>query len=310
MNVITDYKGRQLFLSRDDEKNLSPLVYHIDEKRVQAWEQYPGYQVVAWHAGAGLLVLNSPWIQGGRKLVTNLLVMRPATQEVVYSTNRHMYYNAVFNASGSHLLLEAYNQKLAWVELSTGEMVEELKPELRLDNGTFNPHQNLFYFPLENKKSWLQVDGSTFAGTLIKTPYPHRAHKVRYVEALQRYLLLTEGNILICCDEQLKTLWQRNFSEMGDDTGTVFGSDILVTEDNERICISASSTESNRWGADFVLDMHTGEPLHIIQGYHQQGRVAGSYFGRQVLLHPMKVMDLDTGTVEAWTLPDFLPGFK
>ncbi|HEY9260942.1 hypothetical protein [Chitinophaga sp.] len=310
MNVITDNKGRQLFLSRDDEENVAPLVYHIDEKRLQAWQQYPGYQVIAWHAGTGLLVLNSAWIQGGRKLVTNLIVMRVATQEVVYSTNRHMYYNAVFNAGGSHLLLEAYNQKLAWVDLSTGEIVAELKPEVRLYNGTFNPHQNLFYFPLENKKSWLQVDGATFAGTLIKTPYPHRAHKVTYVEALQRYLLLTEGNILICCDGELKILWQRNFSEMGDDTGVVFGSDILVTEDQERICISASATESNRWGADFVLDMNTGEPRHIIQGYHMRGRIAGSYFGRQVLLHPMKLMDLDTGEVEAWTLPEFLPGFK
>lgn len=310
MKLITDYKGRQLFLSRNDEKNVAPLVYHIADQRVQAWEQYPGYEVVAWHSGVGLLVLNSPLIKGSRKLVTNLVVMRLATQEVVYSTDRHMYYNAVFNAGGSHLLLEAYSQKQAWVDLATGAIVAELKPEVRQYNGTFNPHQNIFYFPLENKKAWLQVDGSTFEGTLIKTPYPDRAHKVIYVEALRQYLLLTEGNILICCDDQLKTIWQRNFSEMGDDAGSVFGSDILVTEDHELVCISASSTESNRWGADFVLDIKTGEPRHIIQGYHQQGRVAGSYFGRRVLLHPMKVMDLETGAVEAWTLPDFLPGFK
>lgn len=310
MKNITDYKGRQLFLSRDDEKEVAPLAYYIDEQRVQAWPQYPGYQVVTWHAGTGLLVLNSPWITGGRKLVTNLVVMRVATQEVAFSTNPHMYYNAVFNNSGSYLLVEAYNQKPAWIDISTGDIVAELKPELRLADGTFNPHSNTFYFPLEKKKAWLAVDGASFTGTLMKTPFPDRVHKVQYVASLKQYLVLTEGNVLLCCDDQLKPVWQRNFSEMGSDSGNIFGSDMLVTEDQELVCVSASATEGNRWGADYVLDLKTGEPRYIVQGYHMRGRIAGSYFGRQVLLHPMKVMDLETGTVASWTLPDFLPGFK
>lgn len=310
MNIITDYKNRQLFLSRDEEKTVAPLVYNIDTQRMQAWEQYPGYSVVAWHADSGLLVLNSPWIHGSRKLVTNLVVMRPETQEIVYSTNRHMYYNAVFDGTANHLLLEAYNQKPAWIALPTGNIVAELKPELRLDNGTFNPHKNLFYFPPEKKKVWLEVDGSSFAGTLVKTPYPDRVHKLRYVAALRQFLLLTEGSVLICCDDQFNTIWQRNFSQMGNDSGHVYGSDLLVTEDHELVCISASSTEGNRWGADYVLDMKTGEPRHIIQGAHLRGRITGGYFQRQVFLYPMKLLDLDTGMVTAFTLPDFLPGFK
>ncbi|MBO9732595.1 MAG: hypothetical protein J7623_28385 [Chitinophaga sp.] len=310
MNNITDYKSQQLFLSRDDEKEMAPLVYYVNESRVQAWPQYPGYRVVAWHAGSGLLVLNSPWIKGARKLVTNLVVMRVATQEVLFSTNRHMYYNAVFDNSGQHLLVEAYNQKPAWINISTGDIVAELKPELRLAVGTFNPHTNTFYFPLEKKKAWLAVDGATFTGIVMKTPYPDRVYKVVYIADLRQYLVLTDGNILLCCDDQLRPIWQRNFSAMGNDAGSIFGSDILVTEDQELVCVSASATAGNEWGADFVLDINTGEPRYILQGYYMRGRIAGSYFGRQVLVHPMKVMGLETGVVTPWTLPDFLPGFK
>jgi hypothetical protein len=310
MNVITDYIGRQLFLSRDEDKATPPLVYHIDDNSVQVWSQYPGYQVVAWHAGAGLLVLNSQWITGGRKLVTRLVVMRPNTQEEVYSTNRHMYYHAVFNSSGSHLLLEAYGQKPAWVDISTGEIVAELKPELRLVNGTFNHHKNIFYFPPEKKKVWLEVDGATFTGTMVKSPFADKVYNMHYIAPLQQFLLLTEGNVLIFCDDQFNPLWERNFKAMGDNSGHIIGSDLLVTEDEQLVCISASSTQGNSWGADFVLDLKTGEPVNIIQGVQYRGRITGGYFNRQVLLYTMQLMHLETGVVEPFTLPDFLPGFK
>lgn len=301
MNIITDYKSRQLFFSRSEEKTAAPLLYDTTDERIQEWPEYPGYSVVAWHAGTRRLVLNSPWIKGSRKLVTHLVVINADTSEVVYSTDRHMYYNALFNGGGTHLLLEAYNQKPLWVNVLTGDAGAVLPSEIRLADGTYNPEQDVFYFPLEKKKAYLRVDGVDFSSSQVKTPYPDKVSKIIFSNG--QYLVLTEGNILFCCDQQFQPLWQRNFSDMGDHSGRA--TSVLVTEDDQLLCISASSTETNRWGVEYVLYKQTGEVRNIIPGEQGQGRVVGGYFDHRVLLYTMKLMDLETGAVA-----HFLPGFK
>lgn len=303
MNIITDYKSRQLFLSQSEQKTAAPLLYDTTDQRIQEWPEYPGYSVVAWHSGTRQLVLNSPWIHGSRKLVTNLVVINVDTSEVVYRTGRHMYYNALFNGAGTHLLLEAYNQKPLWVNVLTGDAGAVLPSEIRLANGTYNPEQDVFYFPLEKKKAYLRVDGLDFSSSLVKTPYPDKVNKINFSNG--QYLVLTEGNILFCCDQQFQPLWQRNFSEMGDHSGMVAGTDLLVTEDGELLCISAGSTETNTWGVEYVLYKQTGEVRNIIPGEQGRARVSGGYFGRQVFLYTMKLLDLETGAIA-----HFLPGFK
>lgn len=303
MNIILDYKSRQVFLSRRDGEGIAPLLYDTTNERVQLWEQYPGYSLVTWHPGNRWIVLNSPWIKGSRKLVTQLVVMHIDTQEVLYTTNRHMYYNAVFNGPGTHILLEAYNQKPSWVDIATGETVAVIPSELRLADGTYDQQQDVFYFPMEKKKAYIRVDGATFTCTQVKTPYKDQVSKITWWEG--QYFILTHGNLLFCCDQQFQVQWQRNFSEMGGDSGNIHGTDILITEDNTLLCLSASSTEANRWGVEYVLNRQTGEIHKIIQNEEGRGRVSGAYFHHRILLYTMKELDLDTGAVH-----DFLPGFK
>ncbi|SEW51896.1 hypothetical protein [Chitinophaga arvensicola] len=303
MEVITDFESRQLFLSRSGEKTAAPLLYNSKDEQVQQWPQYPGYSVIAWHPATRRLVLNSQWIKGSRKLVTRLVVMNIDTQEEVYSTERHMYYNALFNGAGTHLLLEAYNQKPLWVDLLTGDAIAVLPSEIRLANGTYNPEQDVFYFPLEKKKAYLRVDGADFSSSLVKTPYSDKVDQLVFTNG--QYLVLTEGNLLFCCDQQFRPIWQRNFSDMGGDSGRVTGTGLVVTEDDQLLCISASSTESNRWGVEYILYKQTGEVRNTLPGEQGRGRVAGGYFDHQVLLFTMKLLDLQTGAVA-----DFLPGFK
>lgn len=303
MNILTDYKNRQLFLSREDEEGTVPQWYDMIHERMQLWEQYPGYNVVAWHPGNRLLVLNSPLIIGSRKLVSRLVVMDIDTQEERYSTNRHLYYNALFNSAGTHILLEAYGQKPSWVDIATGEIVAVVPSTVRLGDGTYDPVQDVFYFPMEKKKAYIRVDGANFTCTIVKTPYPDLVSKITWWNG--QYLILTQGNILFCCDQQFQPLWQRNFSDLGGDSGQVHGTDILVTEDDELICLSASASEANEWGVEYVLDRKTGAVRNIIQSRRGRGRITGAYFHHHVFLYTMKLLDLDTGVVD-----NFLPGFK
>lgn len=303
MNIITDYKNRQLFLSSIDEKGAAPLWYDTTHERVQLWKQYPGYSVVAWHPGNRWLVLNSPMIIGSRKLVSRMVVMNIDTQEELYSANRHLYYNALFNSAGTHILLEAYSQKPVWVDIATGETVAVVPSAVRLGDGTYDPFQDVFYFPMEKQKAYIRVDGADFTCTKVKTPYPDLVSKITWWNG--QYLILTHGNVLFCCDQQFQPLWQRNFSDLGGDSGQVHGTDILVTEDDALICLSAGATESNGWGVEYVLDRKTGAVRNIIQSEQGRGRIIGAYFHHYVLLYTMKLLNLDTGAVEA-----FLPGFK
>ncbi|MGF6849200.1 hypothetical protein QFZ51_004435 [Chitinophaga sp. W3I9] len=303
MNIITDYKNRQLFLSRDDDEGTAPQWYDTINERIQLWEQYPGYSVVAWHPGNRLLVLNSPLIIGSRKLVSRLVVMNIDTQKELYSTSRHLYYNAFFNGAGTHILLEAYSQKPSWVDIATGEIVAVVPFGLRLADGTYDPFQDVFYFPMEKQKAYIRVDGADFTCTKVKTFYPDLVSKITWWNG--QYLILTQGNILFCCDQQFQPLWQRSFSDLGGDSGQVHGTDILVTEDDELICLSASASETNGWGVAYVLDRKIGAVRNIIQGERGRGRITGAYFHHQVFLYTMKLLDLNTGAVH-----DFLPGFK
>ena len=279
---------------------MAPLICNRTGTINTVLDQYPGYRCVDWHSEKSLLILVSQMYSGSRKLVSNMIVLQVDTGHVLFSSDKHLYYQALFNAAGTHVLLEAFKQKPVWVELSSGAIVNTLPVEIRLMNGTYRHEQNQLYLPLENKKAWLQVDGSLFTSTLVKTPFAGRVSKMHYRNG--RFLLLTEDDKLFCCDEQFKTLWQCNFLELGKDAGRVYGSDILVTEDGTLVSVSASATEANGWGAEYVLDIENGTVKQVIQNYQGRGRVAGSYFGRELMLHSQRLLHLDTGEVK-----DFSP---
>lgn len=73
---------------------------------------------------------------------------------------------------------------------------------------------------------------------------------------------------------------------------------ILITKQKlDFLKKTSTSTKTNNWGAEFVINSENGELINQIEGNQFRGRFATNYFDNKVLLHTFKTIDLLTGEV-------------
>ncbi|MCU0352966.1 MAG: hypothetical protein MUD08_04380 [Cytophagales bacterium] len=169
--------------------------------------------------------------------------------------------------------------------------------------GDLDRRTNAFYAPSLSVKDTCHVFDFTTETTTTQTfGVEGKIARLRFSIDSAFVYLTTEANVLHCFDRNLQPVWQTDFKRLGKQGGRIYPSGIFSSEDGKLLCLCAVDTETNNWGADYVIDASNGEIVKQIEGYQFRGRLACDFFGNKLLTYNLTTLDLITGEVSAKTI--------
>lgn len=107
---------------------------------------------------------------------------------------------------------------------------------------------------------------------------------------------------MYCFDINYKIKWSKDFNYLGKEGDRISPSYLFITEDEQFLCVTASATETNNWGAEYVVDSTNGEIVRQIESYQFRGRFKSDFFDNKVLLYNLKTIDLMSGQVSDFAI--------
>jgi len=225
---------------------------------------------------------------------TDLVVIEHDTNTVLLNNYKYYVYDIAFDITGSKLLVVANNKKPFCLDIIKNEIIAELPKLIRLYKGDLDLQNDTFLAPCEQKKETCYLFNFKTGQTDVqKIGTKEIISRVKYSVDFTSIYVITETNILYCFDRNFKTKWSKDFNSLG----RINSSEIFSTEDGNYVAVYSTSTKTNNWGAEFVINSEDGELINQIEGYQFRGRFATNYFDNKVLLHTFKTTDLLTGEV-------------
>lgn len=230
---------------------------------------------------------------------TELVIMEYKNQKVLFNTHDYYVYDTTFNSNGDKILVVANKKKPFCYDLKLDKIIAELPKQIRTYKGDLDLEKDIFIAPCEQKKDTCYLFNFKTAETIAqKFGTKEIISRVKYSPDFTSIYLITETNILYCFDRGFNIKWHKDFNNLG----RINSSDIFSTEDGNYLSVYSTSTKTNNWGEEFVINSKNGELINQIQGYQFRGRFATNYFENKVLLNTFKTIDLLTGKVSEKTI--------
>lgn len=227
---------------------------------------------------------------------THVVVL--AGQDVLFNTKDYFIYDIAFNATGEQMLVVAEKKKPFCYHLGTQQLTAELPMHIRLYKGDLDPQGDVYLVPCDKTKDTCYLYSfATGTTTVIKMGTNALIARAKFSVDLERIYLVTETNILYCVDGTYQLIWQKDFNYLGKAGGRINPSDIFTSEDGKLLLLCTSSSETNSWGAEYVVDSANGEIVNQIENYQYRGRVGAPFFGHKVLTHKLTTLDMVTGEI-------------
>lgn len=289
---------RGLFEYQKDRNEEGLMLYDFLEERVIRFADYKEWRINAISPDGKYIAINKI-SETTRAFKTDFAILRVDTQEQVFFTNTYFIYDAEFSLDSDKVLIVAHNKKPFCLDLVTKEIIAEMPKNIRTYQGSFNKEKNQFIAPSETFKNTLYLfDFASGETEKIKTSLKEKIGKVEYTNDSQHLIALTESSIVYCLDLSYKVIWSVDFNTLLESSVRINSSSMLLSEDNQYLMLEASSTETNNWGAEFVLNVKTGVLVNTVEGYQYRGRIQDALFDNEVLLYTYHTLDMLTGEVK------------
>ncbi|MFH7011380.1 hypothetical protein ACHRV5_05870 [Flavobacterium sp. FlaQc-52] len=229
---------------------------------------------------------------------TDLVITDHENETVLLNTDNYCIYDVEFNAKGNKIIIVASKKKPFCYDLSLQQITAELPKQIRTYKGDLDPENDTFLAPCENTKDTCYLfNFATGKTESIKFGTKAMIGRIKFSVDFTFIYLITETNVLYCFDRDYKIKWYKDFNYLGKDGGRINSSDIFQTENGQLLALYASSTESNSWGAEYVVDATNGEIVNQIEAYQFRGGFSSDFFENKVLLYTHNTIDLITGKV-------------
>ncbi|MDJ1484256.1 hypothetical protein QNI16_27410 [Cytophagaceae bacterium YF14B1] len=272
------------------------LIVDFSTNQQEPLIEYNDWEASSLSPDGKRIIIERPTIYKGASK-KEISVIDYQANQVVYNTSSYYVFDTAFNASGDKLLIVANKKKPFCYDLTSQQIVAELPHQIRLYEGDLDIHTDIFIAPVERLKGTCCVfDFKTGQTDSITVDTKARISNVKFSPDLSCIYAIA-NNSLYSLDRDYQIIWKKDFTYLGKKGGEINASDIFSSEDEKLLCLSASATETNQWGADYVVDSSSGEIIRQIEGYHLRGRIKSNYFGNQVLLATLTTLDLSTGLV-------------
>lgn len=229
---------------------------------------------------------------------TDLAIIEHESQKVLLNTNDYYVYDVEFSLKGDKILIVADKKKPFCYDLSLQQITAELPKQIRTYKGDLDVLNDTFIAPCEKSKDTCYLfDFKTGHTETIKLGIKEIICQIKFSVDASFIYLITETNVLYCLDRNYKIKWSKDFNFLGEQGGRINCSSIFQTENGQNLAVYTSSTETNQWGAEYVIDAATGEIIKQIEGYQFRGRFSSNFFENKILLYTYKTIDLITGEV-------------
>jgi WD40 repeat protein len=280
--------------SPNDKKEL--LVFDFQNQKKNYLENY-----LEWDAKCispnGERIIISTFSSYKRAERTDLVVMEHKNQNVLLNTHDYYVYDTEFNSNGNKILIVANAKKPFCYDLEKTKITAELPKQVRTYKGDLDLEKDVFVVPCEKMKDTCCLfDFNTGKTEIIKLGVKAVINHIKFSVDFSYVYAITEDNILYCFDRKFNIKWSKDFNYLGKKGGRIT-SDIYRTENGKYLAVYAPSTETNRWGAEYVIDCKNGEIVNQIEAFQFRGRFAAEFFDNKVLLYTFKTIDLTTGEI-------------
>lgn len=278
-----------------NEKGL--LVWNFSRKEGTYLEEYTDWEPCALSPNGKHLAIKIPCSHRGAYR-TELVVVTLPDKNSLLATKDYFVYDVAFDQPGNKLLIVPDKKKPFCYDLVTQQSIAELPGKIRLYKGAADPQKDAFLVPSDQLKGTCYVfDFTSLQTETIKTGIDVLISRMKYLADGDRVYAITDANTLYCFDRTFSIVWTKDFNYLGKQGGRINSSDIFSTEDGKLLCVYSTATETNPWGAEYVIDSTTGEIVRQIENYQFRGRIGCNFFDNKVLLHTGKTMDLATAEV-------------
>lgn len=293
---------RGLFELNKDHNAEGLMVYDFQEERCIRLDRYKEWRINAISLDGQYIAINKV-SETTKAYKTDFAIVKIDTQEEIFMTNKYCVYDAEFSLESDKVLLVVHNKKPFILDLSTGEIVAEMPKNIRTYQGSLNKATNQFIAPSETLKDTVYLfDFNTGETAKLKLGLKDKIVGMQYLHDQKHLIVITESSVIYCLDENYKVVWKTDFNTLFNYPVRINASRVLQTEDNRHIMLDTSSTETNDWGAEYVLDVETGRLANTIESYQYRGRVQDVFFDNKVLLYTYRTLDMLTGEVKDLTL--------
>lgn len=252
-------------------------------------KEYRGYSPFDISRDGRYLVLGSN-VTAKNRTRTILVVYDRERERPVYEGTGHLFSDARFDATGTRLIIQTLKKTFV-LDWGSGRTLTEWKADLFLTKGAMDYQMNRLYLPVDNGKRVLLYDWTTGAEREVAVE-GSKVTQMVYLDKLDRLILSTKDNRLICYDRELEApLWQQDCGAFRGGKSRIWPCPLHVTEDNARVCV----LESGGKGYGYVLATADGSLVDQLVFKKDTRRIACSWFGDEMLLHDKKLLNLATG---------------
>lgn len=274
-----------------------PVLADLDKGSKTKLKEYRGYSPFDISRDGRYLVLGSP-VTSKNRTRTTLVVYDRERERPAYEGTGHLFGDARFDATGTRLIIQTLKKTFV-LDWATGRTLGEWKEDLFLSKGTMDYRANRLYLPVDNGKRVLLYDVTTGARREVAME-GGKVTQMVYLDKLDRLILSTKDNRLICYDRELETpLWQQDCGAFRGGKSRIWPCPLHVTEDNAQVCV----LESGGKGYGYVLSTADGSLVDRLVFKKDARRIACAWFGDEMLLHNKKLLNLATGKRYRLKLP-------
>ena len=274
-----------------------PFIADLEQAKRTKLKNYSGYSPFDISRDGRFLALGSI-VTAKNRSRTTLTVYDRELERSVYEGSSHLYNDVRFDATGSRLFVQTLKKAFV-LDITSGQTLAEWKDDLFLSKGTSDYRSNRIYIPLDKGKRVLIYDfpsGSKREAVVEGG----KVTQMIYLDKLDRLILSTADNRLICYDPELTVpFWQQDAGQFRGGKNPIWPCPLHATEDNARICV----LETGGKGQGYVLSTLDGSLLEQLVFKKNAGRIACSWFGDEMLLLNKKLLNLATGERSRLTLP-------
>jgi len=298
VEVVVNRGARLAVFGFDGGKNGEvPFIADLEQDKRTKLKDYSGYSPFDISPDGRFLALGSI-VTAKNRTRTTLTVYDREQKCSVYEGSRHLYNDARFDATGSRLFVQTLKKAFV-LDINSGQTLAEWKDDLFLSKGTIDYRSNRIYIPLDKGKRVLIYDFTSGAKREAAVE-GGKVAQMLYLDKLDRLILSTQDNRLICYDPELTVpFWQQDACQFRGGKSRIWPCPLHATEDNARICV----LETGGKGHGFILSTWDGSLLEQLAFKKNAGRIACSWFGDEMLLLNKKLLNLATGKRCRLTLP-------
>lgn len=286
-----------LFGKNNPDKTKELFIYDFNNHNKKALDNYSDWKAkgISRDGKKIAIITISPSTRAYRD---HLIIMDHNNENILLDTHDYLIYDIEFNASGNQVLIIADKKKPFCYDLSLNKITAELPKLIRAYKGDLDIENDIFIAPCEKTKDTCYLFNFNNGKTeTIKFGTKEIITRVKYSIDYAFLYLITNSNLLYCFDRNYKLKWSKDFNSLGKAGGRINASKIFSTEDGKYLAVEASSTETNQWGAEYVIDSENGEIIKQIEGYQFRGRFSHDFFDNKILLYKYGTIDLLSGEV-------------